>query len=104
MGRKFFAIIDLDEKVAEEYAETNGIDYEAPGAYLEREFGWLEQSGISLDHWMITDEDDELKWARYINYLILWACEHSNADYYDGMSPACYDEWSGCEDGLDEGE
>ena len=27
--------------------------------YLEREFGWLEQSGISLQNARILDDDDE---------------------------------------------
>jgi hypothetical protein len=27
--------------------------------YLEREFGWLEQSGIRLDNARILDDDDE---------------------------------------------
>lgn len=88
MPRKFLAIIELDE---EQSADT------APGEYLEKEFGWLEQSGIKLKDWLITDDDDELRWARYITYLIEWAFEHSGEEF-DGMSPACYNEWCNNED------
>lgn len=64
--------------------------------YLEREFGWLEQSGISLDEGIIMDDDDELQWARYINYLVEWAFCHQS-EKFDGSSPACYYEWIACE-------
>lgn len=92
MSRKILAIIEVDEERAEELMTDA-----TPGDYIEREFGWLEQSGISLRDWLISDEDDELRWARYINYLIEWAFGHSGEDF-DGMSPACYDEWCDNED------
>ena len=31
-------------------------------------------------------------WEQYIRYLKEWANEHSD-DCYEGMSPACYEEW-----------
>lgn len=96
MGRKFFAIIDTDEDIKSKYEETNGLDEATPGDYLEREFGWLEQSGISLEDWMIMDENDELKWARYINYLVKWAFDH-HCEEFEDMSPASYKEWVACE-------
>lgn len=83
--RKIFAIIEVDDDRA--IAEDKGT-----GEYLETEFGWLEQSGIVLNHWLLSDEDDTQRWARYIDYLIEWAFDHSGEEY-DGMSPACYDEW-----------
>ena len=83
--RKIFAIIEIDDDRA--IAEDKGT-----GEYLEQEFGWLEQSGITLNHWLVSDYDDVERWARYIDYLIEWAFDHSSEDY-DGMSPACYDEW-----------
>ena len=95
MGRKLLAIIEIDEEKAQELDN----DY-APGEYLEREFGWLEQSGINLRDWLVSDDDDVIKWARYIDYLIEWAFEHSSEDN-DGMSPACYDEW--CDNEYTEG-
>lgn len=92
MSRKILAIVEIDEDVAQELSE----DY-APGEYFEKEFGWLQDSGISLRDWLVSDEDDVEKWARYIDYLIEWAFEHSS-DYHNGMSPACYDEWCDNED------
>lgn len=90
MGRKIFAIIEVDDDRA--IAEDKGT-----GDYLEREFGWLEQSGITLREWLLSDEDDIERWARYIDYLIEWAFYHSDSMYADS-SPACYDEWCDNED------
>ncbi len=87
MGRKIAAIIDLDEEKAKKLKP-----YTAPGEYIEKEFGWLEQSGISLDKWLITDHDDEYEWARYINYLINWAFENSYSEDKD-ISPLSFTEW-----------
>lgn len=97
MGRQFAAIIELDEDIAIKNSEACGLCDMTPGDYLEKEFGWLEQSGITLEQWLITDYDDEVRWARYINYLIDWALSYSSEEF-DGMSPACYDEWCDCED------
>lgn len=33
---------------------------------------------------------------RYCEYLIDWALTHRDAAY-EGMTPACFDEWSDCE-------
>lgn len=32
------------------------------------------------------------QWERYLKYLMLWTLEHKE-EYYEGMSPACYDEF-----------
>ena len=49
--RKLILLVDVDENFAIE--ENMGtIDY------LEREFGWLNDSGIYLDQARIVDEDD----------------------------------------------
>lgn len=95
--REFIAKINLDEDVFAKFSKTNGVEDIAPGEHLEREFGWLEQSGLSLDFWQICDDDDELRWGRYITYLINWAIDHSGEEY-EGMSPAGYDEWCENED------
>lgn len=89
--RKVFAVIEVDDDMA--IAEDKGT-----GDYLEEEFGWLEQSGISLRDWLLSDEDDVEKWARYIDYLIEWAFDHSDTTAYNNKSPACYDEWDDNED------
>lgn len=40
----------------------------------------------------MTEEEKREQWTRYIKYLMLWANDHD--DYcYEGMSPACYDEF-----------
>lgn len=31
-------------------------------------------------------------WEKYIAYLIQWAHDHREKEYY-GMAPACFDEW-----------
>lgn len=95
MVRKFIAVLDYDESVAEKYCEVNGNGETAPGDFLEREFGWLEPSGISLDNWALTDED--VQWERYLKYLVEWAISHGDVGY-EGTTPACYDEWKDCED------
>lgn len=94
--REFIAILGFDEDVASRYDETNGHEETDPGDFLEREFGWLEQSGVSLGNWALVDGD--VRWERYLRYLVQWAIDH-NSDEYEGMSPACYDEWRCCEDG-----
>lgn len=84
MSRKIFAEIEVDESF---------LNHEvSPVEHLEHEFGWLEQSGISLQNCVISDGDDAARWGRYIDYLINWALDHYG-DENDGMSPVCYDEW-----------
>lgn len=79
--RTFMAFITLDEDTALRYSETNGVDPDmSPGEYLEMEFGWLKESGISLECWRIMDYDDPLLMARYVNYLARWAYEHGDDD------------------------
>lgn len=94
--REFVAILGFDEDVASRYGEVNGHEETAPVEFLEREFGWMEQSGICLENCALVDHD--VRWERYITYLVQWAINHSS-DEYEGMSPACYDEWCHCEDG-----
>ena len=89
MSRKIYAEIEVEEECLPEEI--------SPTEYLENEFGWLEQSGISLQNCIISDEDDAVRWGRYIDYLINWAITHYS-DEYDGMSPAGYDEWCENED------
>lgn len=83
--RKIFAIISVDDDKAIE--EGKGT-----GEYLEREFGWLEQSGISLNEWLLAEEDSEDMWERYMNYLFKWAFEHSG-DEETAESPLSFNVW-----------
>jgi hypothetical protein len=34
----------------------------------------------------------DTQWERYLKYLMMWTLDHQN-EYYEGMSPACYDEF-----------
>jgi hypothetical protein len=52
MMRTVIAMLEIDDDKA--IAEDLGTI-----EYLEREFGWLEQSGISLQNARILDDDDE---------------------------------------------
>lgn len=48
MSKKLIAIIDLNEEMAFDYGETNGCYEENPVLFVENEFVWLEEAGISL--------------------------------------------------------
>ena len=51
--RTVIAILEVDDDKAFEEID------DGPIPYLEREFGWLEQSGISLQNARILDDDDK---------------------------------------------
>lgn len=70
MKRKVFAVIEVDDEMA--FAKID----DGPVAYLEKEFGWLEQSGISLKECFIADEDANSLWERYSIYLAQFAFVH----------------------------
>ena len=91
--RKIVAIIDFDEAASEKYVETNGLSPVTPDEYFEREFGWIEQSGFTLDDWIITDEDADSNWSRYINYLVKWIFDHSGYGDPDDMTPPSFSQW-----------
>jgi hypothetical protein len=50
--RKVIAMLEIDDDkaIAEDFGTIE---------YLEREFGWLEQSGVFLQSARILDDDDE---------------------------------------------
>lgn len=50
MSKKLIAIIDLNEDVASDYGEVNGCYEDDPIAFVENEFAWLEEAGISLSN------------------------------------------------------
>lgn len=90
--REFIALLAVDEETASRYDEANGFEETSPLDFLEREFGWLETSGVSLTECALVDGDD--LWECYLRYLTQWAIDHWD-DKCKGMSPACYDEWVG---------
>jgi len=44
----------------------------------------------------LENSDPSITWTKYLQYLRDWADSHSSATFY-GMTPACFDEWLGCE-------
>lgn len=86
MKRKVIAIIDVDNNIVFEKIDDGVI------SYLEREFGWLEQSGISMKDCFIADDDEDDKWKAYLNYLVEWAFGHQFEEFA-GVAPASYDEF-----------
>lgn len=46
-------------------------------SYLEREAGWMEESGIYIDEAFISDYDSTEVWDRYIDYVITWTFKNS---------------------------
>ena len=86
MERKIVAIIGVDDDTAFEKID------DGPVSYLEKEFGWLEQSDIFLKECFIADDDESNRWQAYLNYLVEWVFNHQG-DEFAGMTPACYDEF-----------
>lgn len=52
---------------------------------------------VSLGTGELPYEKGSPSWERYITYLMQWAEDHKDKDF-EGMSPACYDEFCDCED------
>ena len=90
MEREIYAkiIVDDDRAVAEDKGTLD---------YFETEFGWLNDSGIALEHSAVLDEDSTDEWERYCKYLFEWTINHISDDN-KGISPACFDEWRDNED------
>ncbi len=87
MKRTIYALIVVDDETA--FAKID----DGPIPYLEQEFGWLEQSGISLSDAFIADSDDTDSWGRYIAYLAKWVFEHQSCDN-QGAVPLTYAQWN----------
>lgn len=88
MERTILAYLTVDEDRAFEEMK------DGPISYLEREAGWLEQSGIHLEDAAIVDDDAEDPKERYLVYLARFAFEHlSDGDVY----PMMFREWMGNE-------
>lgn len=84
MERTVIAYLTIDDDRA--FAEID----DGPIAYLEKEAGWLEQSGIFLKDAAIADDDAEDPKERYMVYLAQFAFDHmSNPD----VRPMTYEEW-----------
>ncbi len=92
MEREIYAkiIVDDDRAIAE---DKRTLDY------FETEFGWLNDSGIALEHSAVLDDNSTDEWERYCKYLFEWTINHLSDDN-KGMSPACFDEWRDNEDAV----
>lgn len=89
--REFIAILGLDEaKMKSSATEADCNTDIAPGEFLEREFGWLEQSGFTLEDWALLDCD--VCWEQYLLYLVDWAISNSDDDQVEQM-PETYQSW-----------
>ena len=88
--RKFIVSIDYDEVIAENLGKIRGKET-SPGENLEREFKWLEGSGLNLDCWALVDFDDE--WDSYLMYVVDWVFDHHIVPVQADIAPMSYSEW-----------
>ena len=85
MYRNILAVIDVDDTIND-------------GQVIDT----LEQKmdgdiNVHLDNAVILDEDSDSAHERYLRYLQDWIIDHCD-DYFEGCSPACFDEWKDNED------
>lgn len=92
MERKVLAKLYVSE---EESDDCGILDY------VDRELGWVEESGISHGDMVILDCDSESTHERYLNYLSDWIFNH-HGDEFQGCSPASYEKWLDNEDNKNE--
>lgn len=55
---------------------------------VEKEFGWLAQSGINLSDAFIADDDEDDIWYAYVNYIANWVFNPNKRS-----SPMSFGEW-----------
>ncbi len=84
MKRTIICEVEVDDEVAQKEID------DGPVAYLEREFGWLEQSGIALNRAVLLDDDSDLSRERYaleaIRNLMDGAHEEGDSVYCDDVT------------------
>lgn len=85
--RTVIAKLDVDEDMLFD------IGYEGIIDGLEKEFGWLSPSGINLEEAFISDEDDEVEFGRYINYVVQWAFKHAMDESEGDNTLLSFAEW-----------
>ena len=85
--RRIVALIDADEDMLLEHHPEDGV-----GVAFEAEMGWVNDSGIHVVAWAISDADDTEVYARYLHYLFHWTMDHAeNFDTLD--SPMSFEQW-----------
>lgn len=84
MKRTILAYLEIDDDLAFERID------DGPIAYLEKESGWLAQSGIFITDAAIADADAADPKEAYLVYLARFAFDHLG----DGnISPLPYEQW-----------
>ena len=84
MKRTILAYLEIDDDLAFEKID------DGPIVYLEKESGWLAQSGIFITDAAIADADAADPKEAYLVYLARFAFEHLG----DGdISPMSYKQW-----------
>lgn len=87
---KIYAVLGVDIEAARMNAENNGLNEKDLPEYVEKEFGKLEQSGITLGKTVVYTDDESFR-RRYVDYVMKWAM--GAADKLDNSSPLSFGEW-----------
>lgn len=85
MYRNVFAVINVDDEV------NNGQVIDTLEQKMDGDIN------VHLDSAVILDEDSDSAHERYLRYLQDWIIDHYD-DYFEGCSPAGFDEWKDNED------
>lgn len=85
--RRIVAFIEADEETLLAIHPEDGV-----GVAFEKEMGWVEASGIRVNEWAISDDDDEFAYARYLRYLFDWTMNHVE-DFDKLDSPMTFEKW-----------
>lgn len=84
MKRTILAYLEIDDDLAFERID------DGPIAYLEKESGWLAQSGIFITGAAIADADTADPKEAYLVYLARFAFDHLGDE---NISPMSYEKW-----------
>ena len=84
MKRTILAYLEIDDDLAFERID------DGPIAYLEKESGWLAQSGIFITDAAIADADTADPKEAYLVYLARFAFDHLGDE---NISPMSYETW-----------
>lgn len=86
--RKVYVEMTIEEPCDLEEGEPTIVDA------LENESGFMENSGVTVENFFISDEDDEEPWCQYISYLMNWCLRHTNPELrYKHNNPMSYEQW-----------
>ena len=77
---------EIIEQILEGKAHYNDTEF--------TDFRLVEVDGVTQAE--CAGQRDITAWSQYLQYLREWADSHSEPGFY-GTTPACFDEWLGCE-------